>query len=219
MTITCQPSLRSAVVLRRSRLTFELSLVSQKSGRVLGSTELLQLLCMCQKQPCTKTTARRAGSTISGLPGKSRRLMENRKPKQCRMDLTRFSGPVSRPLIRLIFQLRCSGVSLSLMVFEEWRAAKSPLEVNSGCRGRTRHSALSRIARTPRRVRAPSNPSDLYSIAQMTPRQAVEARYVRLDQFPSLKFRPYTSLCDGGLLRGVWSGGEPRESSNNKEQA
>jgi len=53
---------------------------NQNSAFVLGVVALLHPSWRCQKQPWTKTTALYLGSTISGLPGRSRRCSRNRYP-------------------------------------------------------------------------------------------------------------------------------------------
>jgi hypothetical protein len=103
--------------LRLSRSTFPLSLASQNCCRVFGRTEFLHPLCRCQKHPCTNIAAPCRTRTMSGRPGKFRRLSENRKPSRWSTDRTRLSGRVSLPLMRLMFQLRCSAVSLSIRTF------------------------------------------------------------------------------------------------------
>lgn len=112
--MTCQPSASSCSPIRASRATFPLSFVSQKERRVDGIVAFRHPACWCQKHSCTKTTAWRAGITMSGLPGNSLRRNENRKPRRCNRERTSFSGSVSRLRIRLMFQLRCSGVMRSI---------------------------------------------------------------------------------------------------------
>lgn len=81
---------------------------------LLGITAYLQPSCWCQKQPCTKMTVLYFGSTISGLPGRSLRLMRNLKPSLWRIDRIIFSGLVSLLLIRDITWLRFSGEKTSM---------------------------------------------------------------------------------------------------------
>jgi len=76
--MTRQPSDRSSSPMRPSRATLPLSFASQNGRLVLGMEAFRQPSCWCQKHPCTKTTACRAGSTMSGLPGKSWRCREKR---------------------------------------------------------------------------------------------------------------------------------------------
>ena len=112
--MTRQPNDRSSLTLRASRATLPENFRSQKSLLVFGVEAFRHPGCRCQKQPCTNTTARLAGSTISGLPGRSLWRSEKRNPRRCSNDRTRFSGAVSRPRMRLMLQLRCSGVMRSM---------------------------------------------------------------------------------------------------------
>ena len=112
--MTRQPCASSCLKTRPSRAVFPLSFASQKARRVVGIVAFRHPSCWCQKHPCTKTTAKRATNTISGLPGNSFRCNENRKPIRCNKERTRFSGRVSRLRMRLMFQLRCSGVRRSI---------------------------------------------------------------------------------------------------------
>jgi len=64
-------------------------------------------------QPCTSRLP--ISSTNPMLrPGRSFLPSENLKPRRCRSDRTRFSGTVSGPLMRRMFQLRRAAVSLSI---------------------------------------------------------------------------------------------------------
>lgn len=100
-----------------SRLTFSANLRAQKDFLDLGEYAYRQLLCRCQKQPCTNTTVRLLTRTMSGFPGKSARCNLNRRPIRCRIDRTCTSGLVSRALMRDMFQLRRAGVILSAIAF------------------------------------------------------------------------------------------------------
>ena len=117
MVRTFQPCFLSAVTFLLSRSTFPFSLRSQNSSRVLGRTEFLHTLCLCQKQPCTNIAILRPLRTMSGRPGIFWLWSENRKPSLWSKDRTLLSGRVSRPLIRLMFQLLRSAVSLSIRNF------------------------------------------------------------------------------------------------------
>jgi hypothetical protein len=55
------------------------------------------------------------GKTRSGLPGSLGPCRRNRSPLRCRYFLTASSGNVFRLRIRLIFRLRASGLSLSIV--------------------------------------------------------------------------------------------------------
>ena len=111
---TFQPNLRRAPAETRSRATLPPSFLPQNSALVFGMTAWRQPVCWCQKHPCTKTTVCHLVRTTSGRPGSFRGRRENRHPIWWSSDLTRLSGPVLDPPIRLMFQLRFSGVSLSI---------------------------------------------------------------------------------------------------------
>ena len=93
---------------------FFVNLAFQYSELLLGLEAILHPSCWCQKQPCTKMTVLYFGSTISGLPGRSLRLMRNLKPSLWRIDRIIFSGLVSLLLIRDITWLRFSGEKTSM---------------------------------------------------------------------------------------------------------
>lgn len=97
-----------------SLIRFAESFLSQKSTLLFGLDDFLHPSCWCQKQPCTKITVLYLGSTISGLPGRSLRLMRNLKPSLWRIDRIIFSGLVSLLLIRDITWLRFSGEKTSM---------------------------------------------------------------------------------------------------------
>ena len=63
------PAAASAATWLASRSWFRRSLSSQKEVRVFGKRKKGQPSCLCQKQPCTKITARRLAKTMSGFPG------------------------------------------------------------------------------------------------------------------------------------------------------
>ena len=71
--------------------------------------------CPCQKQPCTKTTLRREGNTMSGVPGRSRRWSLNRYPSRCRARRSASSGFVSLcPTFDIMYERR-SAVTWSVI--------------------------------------------------------------------------------------------------------
>lgn len=67
-TKTRQPSLRSLAMFLLSRPTLAANLVNQNSWLLFGVVATEHPAWRCQKQPCTKTTARCLGSTMSGRP-------------------------------------------------------------------------------------------------------------------------------------------------------
>jgi len=72
-THTRQPISASTAMLAASRAAFLASFAAHQSRRVAGRTAFLQAgsAWRCQKHPRTSMTARRAGRTMSGLPGSS----------------------------------------------------------------------------------------------------------------------------------------------------
>jgi hypothetical protein len=112
---TPHPKPRRARVFRASLRRFFCSFGSQNSGRDFGGWPIRHPWA-CQKQPFTKTTFRRDGNTMSGVPGKSRRCRENLYPRAWRSLRTINSGAVSFPPMRDINALRLSGDRLSTMV-------------------------------------------------------------------------------------------------------
>jgi len=113
---TRQPSALSSRVFRTSRSTFVENLFFQNCALFVGIVVLSQLWWRCQKQPCTKTTIRYFGNTISGFPGRSLRCRLNRYPRVCKAERTAISGTVSRPRMRDMFQLLRSGDSRSFVM-------------------------------------------------------------------------------------------------------
>ena len=107
------PKACKAAVVRRSRSRFPRILCDQNSGRVVGSLNSGQS-CPCQKQPCTRRTARFRGNTKSGRPGNLDTCRRKRRPAACRPRRNMSSGLVSRPRIRLILSWRCSRVRTSM---------------------------------------------------------------------------------------------------------
>jgi hypothetical protein len=114
-TITRHPALRSLEIAWRSRSAFRAIFSVQKSVRVDGILHNVQPW-LCQKHPCAKITARRAGNTKSGRPGRSRRCKRKRRPLACKPLRSTISGFVSRPRIRLMFSRLCSGVKTSVIL-------------------------------------------------------------------------------------------------------
>lgn len=115
ITSTFQPSFRSLLLFFLSRNTFSSNFFFQNWSLVFGVYARRQPLWRCQKQPWTNMTVEYFGRTISGLPGRFRAFLRNRNPALCRADLTRISGLVFVPLMRLMFQLRCSLEIVSAM--------------------------------------------------------------------------------------------------------
>ena len=74
------------------------------------------------KHPLTNTTLRLEGNTRSGVPVKSFRCSLKRYPSRWSIDRIKSSGPVSRPRMRDIMRLRCSGGNMSIDVgnFRRW---------------------------------------------------------------------------------------------------
>lgn len=65
---------------RLSRAALDANLDLQNDALVFGTLALLHPACPCQKQPFTKTTARRDLKTRSGFPGRLASCSLNRKP-------------------------------------------------------------------------------------------------------------------------------------------
>lgn len=121
-TATRHPEFISACVTVASFILFRPILSDQNSVRVPGSRKREQS-CPCQKHPCTNTTARRPGNTMSGLPGRSRRLSRNLNPSLCRRLRMSFSGLVSRPRIPDIILLRVAASTISAIDhFDKFRS-------------------------------------------------------------------------------------------------
>lgn len=107
-----QPDAASLLSARSSRALLLAIFVVQNSTRVAGSLNIGQLW-PCQKQPCTRMTARNLRNTRSGQPGKSFRCNRNRIPRACKPRRNISSGLVFVPRIRLMLSRRCSGVRTS----------------------------------------------------------------------------------------------------------
>lgn len=99
-TKTRQPSTSRDAFVRRSLATFASNLRVQASTLLFGVLVRRHPSWRCQKHPCTKTTARNRGRTMSGVPAKSRRCSRNRSPSACNPLRSRSSGLVSRPRTR-----------------------------------------------------------------------------------------------------------------------
>jgi hypothetical protein len=91
---------------RLSRLRFAANFLAQYSGLVRGTDASRQRPCRCQKQPCTRMTARCAGSTMSGVPGSDFTLTRNRNPLRWSALRTVRSGPVPDPRMLRMMRLR-----------------------------------------------------------------------------------------------------------------
>jgi hypothetical protein len=101
-----QPDRRSFLTTCASRSRLPSNFRTQKAFLVLGTYANRHPRCLCQKHPCTKTAVRNLGSTISGMPGKSRLWIRKRKPRLCSSERTSNSGDVFFALMRDMFQLR-----------------------------------------------------------------------------------------------------------------
>lgn len=112
---TFHPSSRSCFVTSWSRRLFFPIFCFQnrtlEEGRCPREQE-----CPCQKHPLTNTTLRLEGNTRSGVPVKSFRCSLKRYPSRWSIDRIKSSGPVSRPRMRDIMRLRCSGGNMSIDV-------------------------------------------------------------------------------------------------------
>ena len=102
---TRQPASTSACSFAASRARLPAILATQNSVRVAGRWPRGQS-CPCQKQPCTKMTARYFGNTRSGRPGSPFLYSRNRNPAACRLRRSTSSGVVSRLRTRLIAKRR-----------------------------------------------------------------------------------------------------------------
>lgn len=112
-TNTRQPLASSCWLICSSRITFFENLASQNSVLDFGIVATLQPGWRCQKHPCTKTTVRCFGRTMSGFPGSFRPCRRKRNP--CRWSALRrlTSGLVFSERMRDIRSDRCVGVRLS----------------------------------------------------------------------------------------------------------
>lgn len=100
------PAFRRAATFLLSLATFNSNLRIQNSTLLFGIPAYRHPWCRCQKQPCTKTTVRYFGRTISGFPGNSLQCKRYRNPRACKYFRTVNSGAVCSPRIRAISQLR-----------------------------------------------------------------------------------------------------------------
>lgn len=80
-TITAQPLSSKLVATRVSRATFLPNFSIQKGVLLFGVVAMEHPTCLCQKQPCTKTTVLYFGKTKSGLPGKPAPWRRYRSPR------------------------------------------------------------------------------------------------------------------------------------------
>lgn len=112
-TIRFHPSLRQVSSLRMSLRTFLDHFSIQNATLLFGIVESAQP-CLCQKQPRTSIIVRARGTTISGCPTNRLSHTRNLQPAANMRRRTSVSGFVSRPRMRLIILLRCSGVILSI---------------------------------------------------------------------------------------------------------
>lgn len=112
-TATRQPSSLRFASFRRSRATFSLNFCCQNLRLDEGVAASLQPECRCQKQPCTKTTARYIGKTKSGFPGKLFTFNRYLNPARCIADLRTRSGSVSHPRIPAIIRDRVLASTMS----------------------------------------------------------------------------------------------------------
>ena len=115
-TRTDHPASRNVARFRSSRATFRASFAAHQSARTFGSTALRHAGSgwRCQKQPRTSMIFRRPESTISGVPGKSRRCSRNRYPIRNNNRRTRRSGVVCFPATAARFRRLASGTSSKL---------------------------------------------------------------------------------------------------------
>ena len=96
--------------------TFLSNFFCQNSTQLLGIYSSLHPICLCQKQPFTKTTALYFGKTISGFPCNFLTFILYRNHWLKRYFLTCTSIEVFFALIRGIFQLRFSGDKPSAII-------------------------------------------------------------------------------------------------------
>jgi len=113
-TTTFQSRFLRAAVLRLSRETLSSNFFVQNSVLVFGVVASEQPLCLCQKQPFTKTTVLYFANTMSGFPGRPTLWSLKRYPTLCRRLRTIISGFVSLLQTRLMFQLRFALDKLSV---------------------------------------------------------------------------------------------------------
>lgn len=113
MTNTRQPCSASCFLTLASRAVLASNFFCQNAARVLGVV-VKRHPCLCQKQPCTKTTAWCLGNTRSGLPG-SLACSRKRSPAQCRNLRTSSSGVVFFPRMPDIIRLRVALSTTSMV--------------------------------------------------------------------------------------------------------
>jgi hypothetical protein len=116
MTNTRHFAALSAAILRASRSLLPSSFFVQNCTLDFGIRARAHPLCLCQKHPWTKITARRERKTKSGVPGRSRQCRRYLKPMPCTSLRTAISGLVSTERTNAIRRLRSLGDSVSAIV-------------------------------------------------------------------------------------------------------
>lgn len=106
----CQPSASRYLSEASSRSLFFRNFSFQNSDLDEGIFPIWHPSWWCQKQPLMKMAIRRLGSTMSGVPGRSRRCNRNRTPELWSNFRTMISGFVSLPLKRAINLRRTVGL-------------------------------------------------------------------------------------------------------------
>lgn len=109
ITRTFQPSSSSFLLVSLSRFILSWNFLFQYSVLVFGVVAPRQLLCLCQKHPCTKSAVFLLGKIKSGEPGKSLLWRRNRSPRLWATERTLLSGEVFFDLIARMFSLRLAG--------------------------------------------------------------------------------------------------------------
>ena len=102
--------------LRRSRSVFASNVARQNSGRVVGVVAYGQPACRCQKQPCTRHTARNRRNTRSGVPGSLRSCRRYRSPRAWMARRRASSGRVFLLPIPAIMRERVARSTMSAIV-------------------------------------------------------------------------------------------------------
>ena len=113
---TRQPACSRSWRFGRSRSMFASNLACQNSRRVLGVVAYGQPECRCQKQPCTRHTARNRRNTRSGVPGSLRSCRRNRRPRAWMARLRASSGRVFLLPIPAIMRERVARPTMSAIV-------------------------------------------------------------------------------------------------------
>ncbi len=117
---TRQPDWSRSRWLRRSRSVFSSNLACQNSRRVVGVVVYGQPAWRCQKQPCTKHTARNLLNTRSGVPGSRRSCRRYRSPQACTARRRSSSGRVFLLPIPAIMRERVARSTMSAIVVRVW---------------------------------------------------------------------------------------------------